>query len=66
MLATKVVVASDRPWNRQLAARLARRCPGIAFRHIARRENLTPATLATVDPEFVFSALVAQDSGRDF
>ncbi len=54
MTARRCVVASHRPWNRDLAARLERRCPGVSFHLIDRREDLTAATLAALDPDFVF------------
>lgn len=47
------VIGSDRPWNRGLAARLAKRCRA-PFVHIDRPADLTAARLAEIDPRFVF------------
>ena len=47
------VVASGRPWNRTLAARLQART-GFRFEQISEPENLTGVRLAALNPRFVF------------
>lgn len=54
MSSIKAVIASHRPWNRDLATRLEQRCPGAAFQPIARPEDLTSPALAAIDPDMVF------------
>lgn len=47
------VIASTRPWNKQLAERLNSKRLG-AFSFISQPSELTPEKLAALDPEYVF------------